>query len=96
MGKMKSLRVRHILVKHKYEAEDILRLLQSGNDFAALAIKYSQCSSAKEGGYLGDLVGKKLDPDFLEAVEILKPGKVSSPVRSRFGYHLIERLSDEV
>ncbi len=90
------MRVRHILVKHKYEAEDLLRLLQSGHDFAALAKKYSQCSSAKEGGYLGDLKGKKLDPDFLEAVEILKPGTVSSPVRTRFGYHLIERLSEAV
>lgn len=88
--------MRHILVKHKYEAEDLLRLLQGGQDFAVLAKKYSQCSSAKEGGFLGDLTGKKLDPDFLEAVEILKPGAVSPPVRSRFGYHLIERLSEPV
>ena len=88
------MRVRHILVKHKYEAEDILRLLQSGSEFAALAMKYSQCSSAKQGGDLGDLKGKKLDPDFFEAVESLKPGKISSPIRTRFGYHLIERLSE--
>lgn len=85
------MRVRHILVKHQYEAEDILRLLQSGKDFSELARKKSLCSSASDGGDLGELKGKKnLDPDFAEALDFLKIGQVSKPIRTKFGYHLIQ------
>jgi len=89
---MKNLKAKHILVKHQYEAEDILRLLQRGENFENLALKYSLCSSAQNGGDLGDLFGKKnLDPDFLETLESLKNGQVSPITRTRFGYHLIKR-----
>lgn len=84
--------LRHILVQHKYEAEDILRLLKQGRDFADLARKFSTCSSAKNGGELGDLSGKKLDSDFEDAVKQLKPGALSGVVRTRFGYHIIQSL----
>lgn len=85
--------LKHILVQHKFEAEDILRLLKSGKDFESLAKKFSTCPSAKQGGDLGDLTGKKLDPDFEEAAALLKAGQTSGVVRTRFGYHIILRVS---
>ena len=89
------MRFRHILVKHEYEAQDILRKLEAGEDFTSLARKFSTCGSAANGGDLGDLTGKmnRLDDDFREAAETLKVGDRSLPVRTRFGYHLILRLS---
>ena len=87
------MHLKHILVTHKYEAEDILKHLQQGQDFSELAKKRSQCPSAPSGGDLGNLKGKKLDADFEEAAELLKPGQTSGVVRTRFGYHLIHRIS---
>ena len=86
----KFMNAKHILVKNKYEAEDILKLLKRGESFEKLAIKFSQCASAPQGGDLGNLNNKKnLDENFKEALEGLKPNEVSSIVRTSFGYHLI-------
>jgi peptidyl-prolyl cis-trans isomerase C len=89
------MRFSHILVKHEYEAQDLVRKLDAGEDFASLARKFSTCGSAASGGDLGDLTGKmnRLDDDFREAAEKLKVGARSQPVRTRFGYHLILRLA---
>lgn len=86
------LKAKHILVQHKYEAEDLLKLIQKGQEFETLARKYSLCSSANSGGDLGDLSGKKnVDSDFMETLETLKVGQVSTITRTKFGYHLILR-----
>lgn len=87
-----KIRVSHILVKHEYEAQDLLRALSSGKEFAELARKHSTCPSAASGGDLG-LVGKgRLDEDFEEVAFSLKIGQTTHrPVRTRFGYHLIHR-----
>lgn len=89
------MKLSHILVRHQYEAEDIAKKLSEGQIFSELARKYSTCPSAPEGGRLGDLTGKmnRLDADFREAAELLKPGQCSKPVRTKFGYHLILRES---
>ena len=81
--------LKHILVAHKYEAEDLLRRLQGGEDFAELAKKYSTCASAASGGDLGVVALHRLDADFAEAAKSLTPGKVSAVVKTRFGHHLI-------
>jgi peptidylprolyl isomerase/peptidyl-prolyl cis-trans isomerase C len=81
--------VSHILVRHQYEAEDIVGLLRKGASFESLASKYSQCSSSKQGGNLGLVAPDRLDPDFADALLSLKPGEISKPIRTRFGYHLI-------
>ena len=87
-------RVHHILVKHGYEAEDLLRKLKEGASFAELAKKFSICSSAASGGDLGLLNAGQADEDFEFAAQRLKVGEVSSqPVRTKFGYHLIWRRS---
>jgi peptidylprolyl isomerase/peptidyl-prolyl cis-trans isomerase C len=91
---MKKINVDHILVQSKHEAEDILKLLNGGKDFAEMAKKYSTCSSAPNGGALGEVSVQRLDEDFSDAALMLKPGQVSTaPVRTKFGYHLIRRNS---
>ena len=87
-----SLNARHILVADRVAAEDVLRHLKNGKNFEDLARKYSQCLSAPQGGDLGNLKGKKnVDTDFMDALEILKVGQTSGMVRTRFGYHIIQR-----
>lgn len=90
--KRTTMKVRHILVSHQYEAEDVLRLLRQGRDFSELAKKFSICSSASQGGYLGDLSGKNIDEEFSFALQKLKSNEISPVVRTRFGYHILQRL----
>lgn len=84
-----KIHVSHILVEQKYQAEDLLKRLQDGEDFAELARKHSRCPSAARGGDLGEVDPRRLDRDFAEAADRLKPGEISGVVRTRFGYHLI-------
>lgn len=82
----------HILVRHQYEAEDILRALKDGKFFEDLARRYSTCSSAADGGNLGTFSLGRMDEAFEEAILSLKIGEVSvKPVRTRFGFHIIKR-----
>ncbi len=87
------MNVSHILVKHRFEAEDLLRKLSEGNSFESLARQYSLCSSAELGGWLGDISNKNVDPDFKLALKNLSPQEISSPIKTKFGYHLIRKES---
>jgi len=84
---------RHILVKTKEEAEAIKKQLANGKDFAQLAKKYSLCkSSAKKGGELGEFGPGKMLKAF-DNVVFKKPVlTVHGPVKTKFGYHLIETI----
>lgn len=87
-------KVSHILVKNKYEADDIIRKLKSGASFEEMAKKYSSCSSAPNGGLLGELKIGKADEDFEAAALNLKINEISKvAIRTKFGYHLIKRLA---
>jgi foldase protein PrsA len=86
--------VRHILVKTKAEADKLYKQLKvSDKDFAALAKKYStDTTSAVNGGDLKMIQKGQTVPTF-DAVAFKEPvDKVSAPVKSTFGYHLIEAL----
>ncbi|BCG62686.1 MAG: peptidyl-prolyl cis-trans isomerase C [Methyloprofundus sp.] len=83
---------RHILVKTKVEAEKLKQLLADGADFAMLAKKYSQCNSAKQGGDLGEFGPGKMLKAF-DNVVFKKPIlTVHGPVKTKFGFHLIETI----
>lgn len=88
---MSQIRASHILVDHEYEAQDLLRALSQGKSFEELAAKYSKCPSARQGGDLGRFAEGRMVEAFEEAAFALKPGEVSKPVRTKFGYHLIKR-----
>ena len=87
------MKIKHILVNQEFEAKDLERKLNEGSQFEELAKKYSKCPSAPDGGDLGDLSNKRnrLDSDFADAMDLLKVGQISKPIRTRFGYHLIFR-----
>ena len=86
-----KLKLSHILVQHRYQAEDLIKLIAKGQTFPDLAVKYSMCSSAKEKGFLGNIEPNRLDQDFAEAAETLKAGQISGIIKTKFGYHLILR-----
>ena len=87
-----TLQAKHILVSHEYEAKDILRKLTQGESFEKLASDFSICSSAKNGGDLGQFPKGRMVPAFEKALLAIKPGEISPIVRTQFGYHIIKRL----
>lgn len=95
--------VRHILIaceqpaecaKKKPQAEDVYRQLTNGGDFAALARELSADEgSAKEGGKLTIRQGQTVAP-FDEFSFSAKTGEISRPIKTQFGWHVIETLAD--
>ena len=87
----------HILVKNEKIANEVKKSLDNGKDFAALAKKYSTCPSAKKGGDLGEFKKGDMVKQFDQAV--FKKGSEDQayigPVKTRFGYHLIQVLYKE-
>jgi peptidyl-prolyl cis-trans isomerase C len=89
-----QIRASHILVKTEEEAQSIYAKIESGQDFAALAKASStDKGSAEKGGDLGYFGRGRMVPEFERAALSLKPGEVSRPVQTRFGYHVI-KLTD--
>jgi peptidyl-prolyl cis-trans isomerase D len=79
------------LAAAKSKAEGIRKQLTPGN-FAAMASKYSEDNGSKQtGGDLGIFEKGKMVPEFQNAVLTLKPGEISGPVQSDYGYHIIMR-----
>lgn len=83
---------RHILVKTKEEAEKIKQLLDKGSDFAQLAKKYSICPSGKKGGDLGEFSPGTMVKAFDNVVFKLPVRKVHGPIKTQFGFHLIQTI----
>jgi len=86
-----QLRASHILVTTKESADDLLRQINEGADFATLARQNSSCPSGHNGGDLG-LFGQGMMVKPFEDATIATPiGSVSQPVQTQFGWHLIKR-----
>lgn len=85
------LKARHILVRHEYEAKDLLRKLQEGKKFEDLAKDFSLCPSGARGGDLGEFPKGRMVPAFEKALLGLQVGETSGIVKTQFGFHLIQR-----
>ena len=83
---------RHILVKTKEEAEKIKQQLDKGIDFAKLAKKHSTCPSGKKGGDLGEFRRGQMVKAFDDVVFKKEVLKVHGPVKTKFGFHLIQTI----
>lgn len=85
-----EVRARHILVENEDEAKKIVAELKKGADFAELAKKYSKDPGAADGGDLGFFTKEQMVPEFSAVAFTLEPGKISDPVKSQFGWHIIK------
>ena len=101
----KKIKARHILLKVSPDASEsenketkeralsLLKRLKNGEDFAALAKKYSQGPTASRGGDLGYFTRGKMVKPFEKLAFSLKKGEIGGPVKTRFGWHII-RVDD--
>jgi peptidyl-prolyl cis-trans isomerase C len=85
-----EVHARHILVETEDEAKAIKAELDKGADFAELAKKKSKDPGASDGGDLGFFTKEQMVPEFSEVAFRLDPGKISDPVKSQFGWHIIK------
>jgi len=81
---------RHILVKTKEDAEEVIRQLDKGGDFDALAKEKSTDTSASSGGKLGWFPAAQMVQPFADALaKLQKGGYTKEPVQTQFGWHVI-------
>jgi peptidyl-prolyl cis-trans isomerase C len=85
-----EVHARHILVETEDEAKAVEDELKKGADFAELAKKKSKDPGASDGGDLGFFTKDQMVPEFSAVAFALEPGKVSDPVKSQFGWHVIK------
>jgi peptidyl-prolyl cis-trans isomerase C len=85
-----EVHARHILVETEDQAKKIEGDLKKGADFAELAKKESKDPGASDGGDLGFFTKDQMVPEFSAAAFALEPGKISDPVKTQFGWHVIK------
>jgi peptidyl-prolyl cis-trans isomerase C len=93
--RMAKARARHILVTTEEECNKLKADIEGGADFAKMAKQHSQCPSGSDGGDLGEFGPGQMVPEFDKVVFSADVGKVQGPVKTDFGYHLVEVTSRE-
>ena len=91
MGKKAS--ARHILVDTEEQCNELKKQIESGSDFAEVAKQHSKCPSGRRGGDLGEFFPGQMVKEFDEVVFSADLNKVHGPVKTQFGYHLLEITS---
>ncbi|MFA5957250.1 peptidylprolyl isomerase [Hyphomicrobium sp.] len=82
---------RHILVETEAQAKDLKEKLDKGADFAQLAKEFSKDPGSKDdGGNLGFFGHGQMVPQFEEVVFKLKKGEISAPLKTQFGWHIVQ------
>lgn len=87
---MSRATARHILVPSEDDCKTLKKLIEGGEDFAEIAKVHSKCPSGKQGGDLGEFGPGQMVKEFDDMVFTGEVGKVLGPVKTHFGYHLIE------
>lgn len=85
-----TAKAKHILVDTEEEAKNIAKEIENGKAFEDAAKEYSKCPSNAAGGDLGSFGRGQMVPEFDTVVFQIELGKVSEPVKTQFGYHLIK------
>jgi peptidyl-prolyl cis-trans isomerase C len=87
---MPTATARHILVPTEEGCQELKTQIEAGADFGEVAKQHSQCPSGKQGGNLGSFSQGQMVPEFDNVIFKDEIGKVHGPVKTQFGYHLIE------
>lgn len=87
---MATASARHILVDTAEQCEDLKNQIAGGADFAEIARQYSNCPSGKNGGDLGQFGQGQMVPEFGKVVFSGELNTVHGPIKTQFGYHLLE------
>lgn len=86
-----EFRASHILVKERSLAEQLLKKIKGGANFAALARDWSTCPSKSKGGDLGWFKEGQMVPAFEREVKRMGVGSISKVVSTQFGFHIIKK-----
>lgn len=87
---MPTARARHILVSTEEQCNDLKQQIADGADFADVAAQFSSCPSGRNGGDLGEFFPGQMVREFNDVCFNDEVGVVHGPVKTQFGYHLIE------
>jgi peptidyl-prolyl cis-trans isomerase C len=90
---MAKATARHILVDSEEQCQSLKNEIEGGADFADLAKQHSSCPSGQRGGDLGEFGPGMMVPEFDKVVFSADVGTVQGPVKTQFGYHLLEVTS---
>jgi peptidyl-prolyl cis-trans isomerase C len=90
---MAQATARHILVDDEALCADLKSKISDGADFADLAREHSSCPSSAKGGDLGSFGPGQMVPEFDKVVFSADVNEVQGPVKTQFGYHLLEVTS---
>ena len=87
---MSSATARHILVDSEAQCLDLKSQIEQGADFGEIAKQHSSCPSGRNGGELGEFGPGQMVREFDEVVFSADLNTVQGPVKTQFGYHLLE------
>ena len=87
---MTTATARHILVETEEKCLELKSRIEAGEDFAAIAQEYSACPSRAQGGNLGSFGPGMMVPEFDQVVFSADVNSLQGPVKTQFGYHLLE------
>ena len=90
---MSRATARHILVSSEEKCNELKAQIEAGADFADVAKEHSSCPSGQQGGDLGEFGPGMMVKEFDEVVFSADLNKVQGPVKTQFGYHLLEVTS---
>ena len=90
---MTKATARHILVDTESQCQELKTEIEGGADFAELAKQHSSCPSGRSGGDLGEFSPGMMVPEFDKVVFSADVNTVQGPVKTQFGYHLLEVTS---
>jgi len=92
---MPRAQARHILVSTEEQCNEIKQQIADGADFGDMARQYSSCPSGRSGGDLGTFMPGQMVKEFNDVCFNDEVGVVHGPVKTQFGYHLIEVTNRE-
>lgn len=90
---MTKATARHILVATQAQCNELKASIEAGKDFAEVARQHSSCPSGRTGGDLGTFGPGQMVPEFDQVVFSAPVNTLQGPVKTQFGYHLLEVTS---